>query len=316
MLSLRPKRSTMDKYDVLIIGSGPAGLTAAIYAARADLKTAVIAGSVPGGQLTWTTEVENFPGFSDGIMGPELMLNMEKQAKRFGVDFINAEVTQVSLEKAPFNVTTSLGTYTARSIIIATGASARWLGVEGEERLKGKGISACATCDGFFFKGKDVIVVGGGDSAMEEATFLTKFASSVTVVHRDAELNASKVMQKRAIDNPKISMVFNSEIVKFNGDEKLQSVTLNNRATNVKEDKKIDGVFVAIGHTPNTELFKNQIELGKGGYIVAINETETSVEGVYVAGDVSDYKYRQAITAAGAGCKAAIDAERYLDSEQ
>jgi thioredoxin reductase (NADPH) len=303
----------MDKYDVLIIGSGPAGLTAAIYTARADLKTAVIAGSVPGGQLTWTTEVENFPGFSDGIMGPELMQNMEKQAKRFGANFINAEVSSVNLGNVPFSVTTPDSVYSARSIIIATGASARWLGVEGEEKLKGKGISACATCDGFFFKGKDVIVVGGGDSAMEEATFLTKFANSVTVVHRDAELNASKVMQKRAIDNPKISIIFNSEIVKFNGEEKLESVTLKNRSTNANEEKNIDGVFVAIGHTPNTELFKDQIELGKGGYIVAKNETETSVVGVYVAGDVSDFKYRQAITAAGAGCKAAIDVERYLD---
>lgn len=303
----------MDNYDVIIIGSGPAGLTAAIYGARAELKTAVIAGNVPGGQLTWTTEVENFPGFSDGIMGPELMSNMEKQAKRFGVEFINGDVADVDLGQKPFKLSAGSNNYSAKVFIIATGASARWLGVPGEEELKGKGISACATCDGFFFKAKDVIVVGGGDSAMEEATFLTKFAESVTVVHRESEFNASKVMQKRVSDNPKISVIWDSEIIKFNGDVKLESVLLKNRKTGEEVEKPIDGVFVAIGHVPNTALFKGKIELDNAGYVIAKDETKTSIEGIFVAGDVSDRKYRQAITAAGAGCKAAIDAERYLE---
>lgn len=303
----------MDNYDVIIIGSGPAGLTAAIYSARAELKTAVIAGNVPGGQLTWTTEVENFPGFSDGIMGPELMSNMEKQAKRFGVEFINGDVADVDLGQKPFKLSAGSNNYSAKVFIIATGASARWLGVPGEEELKGKGISACATCDGFFFKAKDVIVIGGGDSAMEEATFLTKFAKSVTVVHRESEFNASKVMQKRVSDNPKISVIWDSEVTKFNGNVKLESVLLKNRKTGEEVEKPIDGVFVAIGHVPNTALFKGKIELDTAGYVIAKDETKTSIEGIFVAGDVSDRKYRQAITAAGAGCKAAIDAERYLE---
>lgn len=306
----------MNLYDVVIIGSGPAGLTAAIYTARAELKTAVIAGSEPGGQLTRTTEVENFPGFDDGIIGPELMAKMEKQAKRFGVDVISAEVSKLSLVNRPFTITVGQDDYQSKSVIIATGASARWLGAPGEEELKGKGVSACATCDGFFFKNKDVIVVGGGDSAMEEATFLTKFAKSVTIIHREGEFNASKVMQKRVLDNPKISVIWNSEIVKYNGNDKLTSVTLRNRKDNVESEKTADGVFVAIGHTPNTSIFKGQVNLDDEGYIIAKDETLTSVEGVFVAGDVSDRKYRQAITAAGAGCKAAIDVERYLDGGQ
>ncbi len=300
--------------DVVIIGSGPAGLTAAVYAARANLSPLMIEGVEAGGQLMLTTEVENYPGFVDGIMGPELMERMRKQAARFGTEIVTDNVTSVDLSRQPFEVATSSETYAGRSVIIATGASAKMLNVPGEKQLLGHGVSTCATCDGFFFRDQELLIVGGGDSAMEEATFLTKFASKVTVVHRRDSLRASKIMQDRAFANPKIDFVWDSVITEIFGNGKVAGARIKNLRTGAESELAAGGVFVAIGHTPNTQLFEGQLELA-GGYIVTEAEgTQTSVPGVFAAGDVVDFRYRQAITAAGTGCMAAIDAERYLEA--
>ncbi len=299
---------------VIIIGSGPAGLTAAVYAARANLLPLMIEGIQAGGQLMLTTEVENYPGFVDGIMGPELMEQMRKQAARFGTEYIADNVTEVNLSRRPFEVMTAGDTYLAHSLIISTGATAKMLGVPGEKELLGHGVSTCATCDGFFFRDQELLVVGGGDSAVEEATFLTKFASKVTVVHRRDSLRASKIMQDRAFANPKIDFIWNSVVTEIFGNGKVAGARLKNLETGAEAEISAGGVFVAIGHTPNTTLFEGKLDLA-GGYIVTGETTETSVPGVFAAGDVVDFRYRQAITAAGMGCMAAIDAERYLEAQ-
>ncbi|MFN2594347.1 MAG: thioredoxin-disulfide reductase [Actinomycetota bacterium] len=304
----------MEQHDVVIIGSGPAGLTAAVYTARANLRPLMIEGVEAGGQLMLTTDVENYPGFVDGIMGPELMERMRKQAGRFGTEFLADNVTAVDLSVPPFSVKTGDRTIGAKTVIISTGAKAKMLDVPGEQQLLGHGVSTCATCDGFFFKDKELLVVGGGDSALEEATFLTRFATKVTVVHRRESLRASKIMQDRAFSNDKVDFIWDSVITKINGNGKVESATIENLRTGASEEVSVGGVFVAIGHTPNTALFENQLELS-GGYIVTHGEgTQTSVPGVFAAGDVVDFRYRQAITAAGMGCMAAIDAERYLEA--
>ncbi len=301
---------------LIIIGSGPAGHTAAIYAARSELKPLMFEGSTPGGQLMLTTEVENFPGFPGGLMGPEMMEMFKKQSERFGTRILSENVTGVDFSARPFVVTTPTATHSSDAIIISTGATATWLNVPGEKEYYGRGVSACATCDGFFFKNKKIIVVGGGDSAMEEATFLTKFGESVTVIVRKDVLKASKIMQERAKSNPKISFVWNSEVKEIVGDgTRVTGVKLFNNQTNETTDFSTDGVFVAIGHKPNTELFAGKLDMDKGGYLVTQpGTTKTNVEGVFAAGDVADHYYRQAITAAGTGCMAAIDAERWLSS--
>src|SRR5918996_945432 len=303
-----------DVRNVVIIGSGPAGLTAAVYASRGDLNPLVIEGIEAGGQLMLTTEVENYPGFVDGIMGPELMERFRKQAARFGTEYLTDNVTAVDLSQRPYVVKTGGDEYRTRSLIIATGASARMLDVPGERKLLGHGVSCCATCDGFFFKERELIVVGGGDSAMEEAIFLTKFASKVTVVHRREELRASKIMQDRARANEKIDFVWNSAVTEVVGNGKVEGVRLKNVETGGENELPIGGVFVAIGHIPNTSLFEGQLDLTEGYIVLPGETTETSVPGVFAAGDVVDFRYRQAITAAGMGCMAAIDAERYLDA--
>ena len=311
----------MDKkshHRVLILGSGAAGLTAAIYAARGDLEPVVIEGSQPGGQLTITTDVENYPGFPKGILGPELMEEFKKQAERFGTKMIFGDVTAVDLKKKPFEITAGRDVYTCDALIIATGASAKLLGISSEKLLMGYGVSACATCDGFFFKDKEVMVVGGGDTAMEEALFLTKFATKVTVVHRRNELRASKIMQDRAESNPKITFLWDTVIDEILGDPKnggVVGVKLKNVKSGKVQDFKTDGVFVAIGHEPNTKLFKGQLDMDEFGYLVTKSgSTATNVPGVFACGDVQDRVYRQAITAAGTGCMSAIDAERYLET--
>jgi thioredoxin reductase (NADPH) len=302
--------------DLVIIGSGPAGLTAAVYAARANLHPIVIEGIGAGGQLMLTTDVENFPGFPDGIMGPELMLKFREQAQRFGSEFLTADVDRVDLSERPFGVWVGNTELRARSVIITTGASARMLGLPAEERLLGHGVSTCATCDGFFFREKPLAIVGGGDSAIEEALFLTKFATSVTVIHRRDELRASKIMQDRAFANDKIEFRWNSVVDDVVGDAKVEALVLRDTVTDETSTLAIDGLFVAIGHDPNTALFTGQLDMDEDGYLVTEpDSTCTSVEGVFAAGDVQDHVFRQAITAAGSGCMAAIEAERWL-SEQ
>ena len=299
-------------YDVIIIGAGPAGYTAGIYSSRARHKTLILSGILPGGQLVNTTDVENYPGFEKGIMGPDLMIIMRKQTERMGTEIVDDAVVKVDFKNKPFKVFTASKEYEARAVILGTGANPRKLGLEGEQTFAGKGVSYCATCDGPFFRNLELVVAGGGDSAMEESTFLTKFASKVYIVHRRDELRASKVMQERAQDNPKIQFQLNSEIEEINGKEKVQQVVLKNNKTNEKTTLNVGGVFVAIGHEPNTKIFQNQVELDKQGYLILKNRTETSVSGVFAAGDVHDHTYRQAVTAAGYGCMAAIDVDGYL----
>jgi thioredoxin reductase (NADPH) len=306
-----------DTRNLIIVGSGAAGLTAAIYAARADLAPLVLEGVQPGGQLTMTTDVENYPGFKAGIMGPALMVEMRAQAERFGTEFIQADAESIDVSARPFRVTANSKTYASKALIVATGASAKLLGIPGESLLMGHGVSACATCDGFFFKAKRVIVVGGGDTAMEEAAFLTKFASHVTVVHRRDALRASKIMQERARANPKISFLWDSEITEIHDTKKgvVDGVTLRNLKSGAVSKLEIDGVFMGIGHQPNTALLRGALELHPNGYVKTHDGTKTSVPGVFAAGDVQDHVYRQAVTAAGSGCMAALDAERWLEAE-
>ena len=299
---------------VIIIGSGPAGLTAAVYAARANLNPLVFAGGMYGGQLMLTTEVENFPGFPEGIMGPDLMIKFREQAERFGARVENVDVTSVDFSGTPLRVSTSDATYEARSVIIATGASARWLEIPGEEKLRGRGVSTCATCDGAFFRDRHIVVVGGGDSAMEEALFLTRFGSRVTVIHRRAELRASKIMAERAKSHPKISFIWNTAVSEVLGDPVMSGLRLQNLVSGETTQFDADALFIAIGHTPNTGIFKGQIDLDEAGYIASGDGTSTNIDGVFVAGDVNDIRYKQAITAAAGGCKAAMDAEKYLEA--
>lgn len=301
-------------FNTIIIGSGPAGLTAAIYAARANLNPLVFAGLEKGGQLMLTTEVENYPGFRDGILGPELMVQMEEQAKRFGSTIRYENIASVDFSQKPLVVKNENSQFfKGKTVIIATGASSLWLGLENETRLRGRGVSGCATCDGYFFKDKRIVVIGGGDSAMEEAIFLTKFASSVTVIHRRDTLRASKIMQERARNNPKISFVWNSVVTDILGKEKVEGVQVENIETGQVITMPIEGVFLAIGHSPNTQIFKGAIDLDEKGYVMTEDGVHTSKEGVFVAGDVHDFVYRQAITAAGDGCRAALMAEKYLE---
>ncbi|MDR9449572.1 MAG: thioredoxin-disulfide reductase [Acidimicrobiia bacterium] len=302
---------------VIIIGSGPAGLTAAIYAARADLKPLMFEGSQAGGQLMLTTEVENFPGFPDGILGPDLMDQMRKQAERFETRIETVDVTRVDFSARPLKVWVGADEHQAQAVIVSTGASARWLGIPGEDRLRGRGVSACATCDGFFFRDRDIVVVGGGDSAMEEALFLTKFASKVTIIHRRNEFRASAIMAKRVMEHPKVEVVWDSVVEEMLGGDELTGVRIRNVRTDSITEMSTAGLFVAIGHSPNTELFRGQLAMDHVGYLTLRGDgsTATSVAGVFAAGDVADPTYRQAVTAAGTGCQAAIDVERWLHQE-
>ena len=307
----------MTSSKIIIIGSGPAGLTAGIYASRAELKPLLIAGTAFGGQLMLTTDVGNFPGFIEDIQGPELMQRMLAQAKRFGTDVVLKNAEKVDFSARPFKISTDSEEYQAEAVIIATGASAMWLGLPSEQRLMGRGVSSCATCDGFFFKEKQIIVVGGGDTAMEEANYLTKFASEVTVVHRREALRASKIMQTRAMANPKIKFMFDTAVEEILGDQEVTGVKLKNLKTGDTADHATDGVFIAIGHKPNTDfLVGSGIELDEKGYVKLFENSKTNIEGVFVSGDVHDHVYRQAITAAAAGCKAAMDAERWLSEKE
>ena len=311
-----------DVRPVIIIGSGPAGLTAAIYTARASLSPLVIEGEPsstsdqPGGQLMLTTEVENFPGFPEGIMGPELMTNFRAQAERFGAEFITEKVTRVDFSEGPFRVWVRDDEYRAESVIVSTGARSLMLGLEAEQRLIGHGLSTCATCDGFFFRGHEIAVVGGGDSAIEEATFLTKFADKVTIIHRRDEFRASKIMQQRAFDNPKIEILWNHTVTEINGADKVESIEVTDTTSGATSTLAVTGVFIAIGHRPNTDLFTGVLDMDETGYLETVpGSSRTNIEGVFACGDVQDHTYRQAITAAGSGCMAAIDAERWLESQ-
>lgn len=309
----QPEKKT--KFDVIIIGAGPAGYTAGIYCSRAKRETLILSGILPGGQLVNTTDVENYPGFENGIMGPDLMIAIRKQTQRMGTTIIDDEVVNVDFKHKPFKVLTASEEYEAKAVIIATGATPRKLGLEGEQTFGGKGVSYCATCDGPFFRNQELVVAGGGDSAMEEATFLTKFATKVHLIHRRDVLRASKVMQERAFENPKIKFHFNSVVQEIKGNNKVQQVILKNNKTNEIENLDVGGVFVAIGHEPNTKLFHNQIDLDEQGYIILKERTETNIKGVFAAGDVHDHRYRQAITAAGFGCMAAIDVDKFLSEK-
>lgn len=302
-------------YDVIVIGSGPAGLTAAIYCGRAMLKTMVIAGAIPGGQLMLTTEVENFPGFEEPILGPDLIQRIRKQTERLGAEFLQEDAAGVNFKTRPLKVSTVSRTYEANAVIIATGASAKWLGLESETRLRGRGVSSCATCDGFFFRGKDTVTVGGGDVALEDTIFLTRFVNHATIVHRRDQLRASKILQDRAFKNPKISFVWDSIVEEVLGQQKVEGVRIRNVKTGKENVIKCDGVFIAIGHEPNTSIFQGQIELDQKGYVVLGKGSAASVEGVFAAGDVRDFHYRQAVTAASDGCRAAMDAEDYLEEK-
>lgn len=302
--------------NVVIIGSGPAGLTAAIYAARANLNPLMIEGYETGGQLMTTTEVENYPGFAHGIQGPDLMIEMRKQAERFNTRFITKNVTKVDFSQRPFKIWVDQDLYTAQTVIISTGASAKYLGLENEKRLLGRGVSACATCDGAFFRNQVVAVVGGGDTAMEEANFLTRFASKVYLIHRRSEFRASKIMAERVLKNPKVEVIYDTQLVDVLGDTSVKGIKVKNVHTGAEKTMDLDGVFIAIGHQPNTALFKGMLEMNDVGYILTRSKsTYTSVEGVFASGDVQDPIYRQAITAAGTGCMAAIDAERWLENQ-
>lgn len=300
------------KFDVVIIGAGPSGYTAGIYCSRAGYDTLILSGILPGGQLVNTTEVENYPGFENGIMGPDLMIEMRKQTQRMGTTIVDDEAVNVDFRDTPFKILTASEEYEGRAVIIATGANPRKLGLEGEQTFAGKGVSYCATCDGPFFRNQELIVVGGGDSAIEEATFLTKFATKIHLIHRRDQLRASKIMQERAFKNEKIEFHWDSAVVDIKGDQKMQQAVIKNIKTNDEKILDVGGLFVAIGHEPNTKLFKNQIDLDDEGYIVLKNKTHTNIEGVFAAGDVHDRSYRQAITAAGFGCMAAIDVDKYL----
>ncbi|MDE1725223.1 MAG: thioredoxin-disulfide reductase [Thaumarchaeota archaeon] len=306
------KAETRKKFDVIIIGAGPAGYTAAIYASRAKRDTLIVSGILPGGQLMLTTEVENFPGFANGVMGPELMTTMRQQAERMGTTIIDDEVVNVDFRHKPFKILTYSEEYEADAVIIATGASPRKIGVKGEQEYSAKGVSYCATCDGPFFRNQDIVVVGGGDSAMEEAIFLTKFANKVHLIHRKDKLRASKVMQDRAFENKKIQFHWNTTIDEIKGNQKVTQIIIKDTTNNNTKTLDIGGLFVAIGHEPNTKLFQSQIEFDSQGYIALKNHTQTNIEGVFAAGDVHDHRYRQAITAAAFGCMAAIDVDRYL----
>src|SRR5919198_1193000 len=300
---------------LLIIGSGPAGLTAAIYAARANLEPIVLAGSAPGGQLMITSDVENYPGFPDGIQGPDLMATFRAQAERFGTRLIDVDIDQVDFSARPFRVWARGVEYRGQAVVIATGASALWLGLESEARLRGRGVSACATCDGFFFRDREVSVVGGGDTAFEEATFLTRFASKVHLLHRRDAFRASKIMVERALDNPKIDVHLNIEVDEVLGDHKVDGLRLRDTATGQLREVPMEGLFIAIGYRPNTDVFRDWLEVDAKGYLVVHDETGSAIDGVFIAGDVHDHRYRQAVTAAGDGCKAAIDAERWLEAQ-
>lgn len=307
-----PPTDSGNLYDVIVIGSGAAGYTAAIYSCRAGRKTLLVAGSVFGGQLMLTSDVENFPGFPDSVLGPDLMERLRKQAERFGPDIVYDDASSVNFRSKPFEVVVAKKTYQSKAVIIATGASAKWLSIPSETRLRGKGVSSCATCDGYFFKDKEVAVVGGGDTAMEEALFLANITRKVTVVHRRDRLRASQILQSRAFKSPKISFLWNSAIEEVLGDSKVTGVRVRNLKTNTENVLKVDGLFIAIGYEPNTSIFRGELELDQKGYVVTHNETETRISGVFAAGDVRDFKYRQAVTAAADGCKAAIDADRYI----
>ena len=300
------------KFDVVIIGAGPSGYTAGIYCSRAGYDTLILSGILPGGQLVNTTEVENYPGFENSIMGPDLMIDMRKQSQKMGTTIIDDEVVDIDFRRKPFKVLTASEEYEGRAVIIATGANPRKMGLKGEETFGGKGVSYCATCDGPFFRNQEIVVVGGGDSAIEEATFLTKFATTVHIVHRRAELRASKVMQERALNNEKIKFHWDSAVIDIKGDQKVQQAVLKNLKTNKETTLEIGGLFVAIGHTPNTKIFEKQIDLDDQGYVMLKNNTHTNIEGVFAAGDVHDRTYRQAITAAAFGCMAAIDVDKYI----